>query len=116
MVIFPKTYEKYQELLTSNEPVIVEGFTKLEESPRKFFPESIKKLHDRIEDQVSAVNFHINMENVNERDLEKFHNILLTHRGSVAAHIIFEHKNGKAFMPLGQHFLLNPTPRMGHKS
>ena len=115
MVIFPKTYEKYQELLTSNEPVIIEGYTKLEESPRKFFPEKIKKLNERIEDQVSGVRFHIDMENVQERDLEKFHNILLTHRGSVAAHIVFEHKTGKVFMPLGEHFLLNPTPRMAAK-
>ena len=115
MVVFPKVFEQYQEILTSNEPVIIEGYTKLEESPRKFFPQTIKKLNDQIDDKVTAIRFNINMEQARERDLEEFHRILLTHRGSIAAHIIFENKNGKALMPLGEQFLLNPTPKMAAK-
>ena len=112
LVIFPKIFEQYQEILTSNEAVIIEGYTKLEESPRKFFPKIIKKLNDQIDDKVTAVRFHIDMNQIKERDLEKFHRILLTHRGSVAAHIVFENNTGKVLMPLGEQFLLNPTPKM----
>ena len=115
MVVFPKVFEKYQEMIASGDPVIIEGYTKLGESPRKFFPETIKKLNDQIEDKVANVRFHIDMEQANERDLEKFHDILTTHRGSVAAHIVFENKSGKVLMPLGEQFLVNPTPKMANK-
>ena len=115
MVVFPKTFEKYQEILTSGEAVLIEGYTKLGESPRKFFPETIKKLNDQIEDKVTAVRFCIDMEQAKERDMEKFYNILLSHRGSVNAHIVFKNKTGKALMPLGEQFLLNPTPKMANK-
>ena len=115
MVVFPKVFEQYHELINSNEPVIIEGYTKLGESPRKFFPQNIQKLHDKIDEKVTAVRFHIDMEQAGERDMEEFHRILLTHRGSVAAHIVFENKTGKALMPLGEQFLLNPTPQMAAK-
>ena len=115
MIIFPKIFEQYQEIIASGTPVIIEGYTKLGESPRKFFPQRIKKLDDQIDDKVTAIKFHINIEQAKERDLEKFYRILLTHRGSVAAHIVFENKTGKALMPLGKQFLLNPTPKMAAK-
>ena len=115
MVVFPKIFQQYQELIESNEPVIVKGYTKLNEAPRKFFPESIEKLKEQIDDKVTAVRFHINIEQAKERDMDKFHNILMAHRGSIPAHIVFENKTGKALMPLGENFLLNPTPQMAAK-
>ena len=115
MVIFPKVFQEYESLIELGEPLIIRGYTKLEEAPRKFFPESMEKLNEQIDEKVTAVRFNINMEQAKERDLEKFHNILTAHRGSIAAHIVFENKNGKVLMPLSESFMLNPTPRMAAK-
>ena len=45
----------------------------------------------------------------------EFKQVLLSYRGSVPAHVIFEGKDGRARMPLGDEYLVNPTPQMAAK-
>ena len=55
------------------------------------------------------------MDDLPSHKLEKFKQVLLSYRGSVPAHLIFEGRDGRARMPLGDEYLVNPTPQMAAK-
>lgn len=114
-IIFPKTYTEYADLITADEPVILSGYVNLAEEPRKFFPTKISKLKDNAEERVSAVRINVDINEINQYTLPKLKNILLTYRGSIPAQIIFENLHGRARMPLGDSFLVNPSPQMAAK-
>ncbi len=114
-IVFPKTFAEYEEVLNSDEPIIVSGNVNLSESPRKFFPNKIQKLKDEAEERVTGVRVNIKMEELAPRYLERFRQVILSYRGSVPTHLVFESKEGKARMPLGEDFLVNPNPQMAAK-
>ena len=91
------------------------GKVNLAEEPRKFFPEKIQKLSDQAEERVTGVRINVKLEELSSVRLERFRQILLSYRGSIPAHIIFESGKGKARMPLGNDFKVNPTPQMAAK-
>ena len=111
-IVFPKTFAEYEEILATDEPLIMTGNVNLAEDPRKFFPSKIQLLKDQAEERVTGVRINVKMNELNSRKLEKFKQVLLSYRGSVPTHLIFEHEEGKARMPLGEEFLVNPTPQM----
>ena len=43
-VVFPKVYAEYESIFDYSGPLIMEGYSNLEESPKKFFPQKIKNL------------------------------------------------------------------------
>ena len=114
-IIFPKVFAEYEELLKSNVPLLMEGYTNLAEMPRKLFPNVIKKLKEQTEQRVTAVRFNVNMEELNTSRLLRFKQVLLAYRGSVPAHIVFRGEHGRMRMPLGNDLLVNPTPQMAAK-
>lgn len=114
-IIFPKTYAEYEHLVMGDEPVVLHGKVNLAETPKKFFPNKISKMSDQAEERVTGVRVNIDTKNVGERELNKFKQILLSYRGSVPLHIVFESHLGRARMPLGENFLVNPTPQMAAK-
>tara|TARA_R110002072_G_scaffold64203_2_gene159247 strand:+ start:87464 stop:91063 length:3600 start_codon:yes stop_codon:yes gene_type:complete len=115
LIVFPKTFAENEEILQSDEPMIVMGTVNLSEEPRKFFPNKFQKLKDQAEERVTGVRISVNMEELNSQRLERFRQVLLSYRGSVPAHVIFESVQGKARMPLGEDFKVNPTPQMAAK-
>ncbi|MCP4913567.1 MAG: DNA polymerase III subunit alpha [Oligoflexia bacterium] len=115
LIVFPKTFAENEEILASDEPMIVMGQVNLSEEPRKFFPTKFQKLKDQAEERVTGVRISVNMEELNSQRLERFRQVLLSYRGSVPAHVIFESEQGKARMPLGEDFKVNPTPQMAAK-
>lgn len=114
-IFFPKTFQEYQEFLSNDEPIILTGQVNLSEDPRKFFPTKVQKLKEQAEQRVTSVRINVKMENVNQNRIERLRQILLGYRGSVPLHLIFEHDNGKARLPLGDGYLVNPTPQMAAK-
>src|SRR5690606_14971902 len=109
------TFAEYEEVLAGDEPLIMEGQVNLAEEPRKFFPTKIQKLKDQAEERVTGVRINIDMQQLNESRLKRFKQVLLSYRGSVPLHIIMQHQEGRARMPLGQDFLVNPTPQLAAK-
>jgi DNA polymerase-3 subunit alpha len=114
-IVFPKTFVEYEDLLETDEPLILTGQVNLSEEPRKFFPGKIYKLKEQADERVSHVRINVKMEKLTPQRLERCRQILLSYRGSVPTHFIFEGSEGKARMPLGDDFLVNPTPQMAAK-
>jgi len=115
VIVFPKVYAEYAELLTKDDAILLEGYVNLEEEPRKFFPEKCKLLGEQAEGQVKSVSVKINLDALSSGRLHKFRQILLSYRGTVPTEVIFENNIGKALMVLGEDFLVNPTPQLAHK-
>ncbi len=55
------------------------------------------------------------MEQLDDYSIAKLKQLLLSYRGSVPAHLIFESTEGKAKLDLGNNYLVNPTPQMAAK-
>lgn len=114
-IVFPKVYAEYEELLGTDEALILHGQVNLSEEPRKFFPTKILRMKDQAEERVTGVRISVPIDDLPPVKLERFKHVLLSYRGSVPAHVIFEGSLGKARMPLGDEFLVNPTPQMAAK-
>lgn len=114
-IVFPKTFAQYEEILESDDPIIMHGEVNLAEDPRKFFPSKVQKLKDQVEERVTGVRINVKMEELNASRLDRFKQVVLSYRGSVPLHVIFEDEQTRARLPLGGDFLVNPTPQMAAK-
>ena len=114
-LFFPKTYAEFSEFLTMGEPLFLSGFVNLSEDPKKFFPNKISLLKDESDERVTSVRVSVPLQNLNSYSLSQMKQILLSYRGSVPLHLIFETSEGKARMPLDDNFLVNPSPQMAAK-
>ncbi len=111
-VIFPRTFGEYEALLSSDEPMIISGTVNMDEDPRKFFPSKVQLLKEQAEERVSGVRIKISEKQVNPYSFTKLKQTLLSYRGSVPIHVIYENESGRIRIPLGEEFLVNPTPQM----
>ncbi len=108
-VIFPKSYDDLRAKLDSDEPVLIHGTVKLSEDPRKLFPNKISNLKDEAKERISAVRIDLSLANLTVHRLEHLRRMILGHRGSVPLYLIFEDKQAKCRMPLGEQFMVQPT-------
>ena len=111
-IIFPKTFLEFEELLKNDDPLVMVGQVNLDESPRKFFPSKIRKLEDQTNQQVTEVQVHIETDQLNKHSLARLRKVLLSYRGTVPIQMIMETGDGQAHLPLGEDFLVNPSPQM----
>ena len=114
-IVFPKVFTEYELILNSDEPVLVEGYVNLQESPRKIFAEKILRLKEHSENKITGVRINVDLTDLTEIKLNKLRQVLLSYRGATPMHLIFEGPGGKARLPLGEEFLINPTPQMAHQ-
>ena len=91
------------------------GQVNLDESPRKFFPSKIEKLKQEAESRVSGVRVNIDLLKTNPHKLKRLRETILSYKGSVPCHIVFENNLGRARLPLGEGFLVNPVPQFAAK-
>ena len=61
---------------------------------------------------MTGVRVNLEVEDLSEHKLKKFHQVLLSYRGAVPTHVILESEYGRARMKLSDQFLVNPTPQM----
>ncbi len=101
--------------LESDEPLVIEGYVRLSEDRRSFFVNKIRLVDDEADARVTAVVVKLETANLNDYTLPKLKQVLLSYRGSVPAHLVFESVEGKAKMNLGENFLVNPTPQLAAK-
>ncbi len=114
-IFFPKAYMENFEVLEGGEPIVLNGYVRLSDDRRSFYVNGAKLLTDESDDKVSEVRITVDTTCINEFTLPKLKQILLSYRGSVPAHIIFEAGEGKAKMNLNQNYLVNATPQMAAK-
>tara|TARA_Y100000768_G_scaffold386204_1_gene374029 strand:+ start:1628 stop:5299 length:3672 start_codon:yes stop_codon:yes gene_type:complete len=114
-IFFPKAYAECFEVLASKEPIVLNGYVRLSDDRRSFYVNSARNIADDADDKVQAVRIKINTDLLNDYSLPKLKQVLLSYRGSVPTHFIFETKEGRAKMNLSENFLINPTPQMAAK-
>ena len=111
-IFFPKAYMESFEILESDEPIVLSGYVRLSDDRRSFYVNKIRLLTDESDERVSAVRITVNTNGLNDFTLPKLKQVLLSFRGSVPAHIIFEASEGRAKLNLSENYLINPTPQM----
>lgn len=114
-VVFPSVFAESEELLEGDAPLIVTGQVNLAEEARKLLPGKIQKLKDRTEEKVSGVRINLRMDSLTSAHMSRLKQDLLSYRGSVPVHIIFEGDHGRARLPLGKEYYVNPLPQLAVK-
>ncbi len=114
-LFFPKVFAEYQEMLAGDEPLIMHGVVNLAEDPKKFFPNKISFLKDESDDRVTSVRVNVPLQKLNSYSLSQMKQILLSYRGAVPIHFIFEGPEGRARLPLDDNYMVNPSPQMAAK-
>lgn len=115
VIFFPKVYNECFEFLEGDDPLVLNGYVRLSDERRSFYVNSVKKIEDESDDKVRAVRISLQLDQLNDFSIGKLKQVLLSYRGSVPAHLIFESFEGRAKMDLGNNFLVNPTPQMAAK-
>tara|TARA_Y100000780_G_scaffold226709_1_gene241245 strand:+ start:69792 stop:73454 length:3663 start_codon:yes stop_codon:yes gene_type:complete len=115
VIFFPKVYNECFEFLEGDDPIVVNGYVRLSDDRRSFYANSVKRIEDESDDKVKAVRISVDVSQLNDFSMPKLKQVLLSYRGSVPAHFIFETAEGKAKMDLGNNYLVNPTPQMAAK-
>lgn len=111
-IFFPKSYMENFEALESDEPLVLGGYVRLSDDRRSFYVNRVRPLTDESDERVSAVRIKIDTNGLTDYTLPKLKQVLLSFRGSVPAHFIFEAEQGRAKMNLNDNYLVNPTPQM----
>ena len=113
-LFFPKIFAEFQNFLAGDEPLIMSGYVSLEDV-KKFFPTKISLLKDESDERVTSVRINIPLNQLNPYSLGMVKQILLSYRGSVPTHFIFDTPEGRARLPLDDNFLVSPSPQMAAK-
>ncbi|MGE3611402.1 MAG: DNA polymerase III subunit alpha [Bacteriovoracaceae bacterium] len=114
-LFFPRIFAEYQQFLTMDEPLILYGVVNLAEDPKKFYPNKVGLLKDESDNRVTSVRVNVPLEHLHTHSLSQVKQILLSYRGSVPIHFVFETSSGRARMPLDDNFLVSPSPQMAAK-
>lgn len=114
-LFFPRVFAEFQEFLTLNEPLIMYGAVNLAEDPKKFYPNKITLLKDESDERVTSVRVNVPLQKLNPHSLGQMRQVLLSYRGAVPIHFIFDTDEGKARMQLDENFMVSPSPQMAAK-
>jgi len=111
-IVFPKVFEEFEAIIDSSEPKIIEGYINLSEEPRKIFPQKIQALGDSAQESVTQVRVNLELENLSERRIMELKKLVLSFRGNVPLHVVVKSEQGRARLPLGEEFKVDPSPQM----
>lgn len=114
-LFFPRVFAEYQPFLTTDEPLVLHGVINLAEDPKKFYPNKVGFLKDEQDDRVTSVRINVPLNHLNPYSLGQMKQILLSYRGTVPIHFIFETPEGRARMPLDDNYLVSASPQMAAK-
>jgi DNA polymerase-3 subunit alpha len=114
-LFFPKVFAEFQQFLTMDEPLIMHGAVSLSEDPKKFFPNKVALLKDESDNRVTSVRVSVPLEKLHTYSLTQVKQVLLSYRGAVPIHFIFDTSDGRARMPLDDNFMVSPSPQMAAK-
>jgi DNA polymerase-3 subunit alpha len=111
-LFFPRVYAEFQQFLSQDEPLLLNGVVNLAEDPKKFYPSKVSLLKEESDDRVTSVRVSVPLNHLNPHSLTQLKQIVLSYRGSVPVHFIFESPEGRARMSLDDNFLVSPSPQM----
>jgi len=93
ILFFPRTFSKFEELLSSSEPVVVTGKVEVEgDRAKKIFANDVKPLRDVRRGAVSALHIQVNPSAVDEKILNEIKQIMEKYKGGCP---VFFHINLK---------------------
>ena len=111
-VVFPRTFLEFEEIIKSDDPLVMAGTINFDESPRKFFPSKIFHLSDHAQKRVRKVKIGVEVDQLNEYSLENLRKVLLSYRGTVPVEVLMKTHEGEVSLPLGEDYLVDPTAQM----
>jgi DNA polymerase-3 subunit alpha len=114
-LFFPRVFAEFQQFLAQDEPLLLTGVVNLAEDPKKFYPSKVSLLKDESDDRVTSVRVSVPLHHLNPHSLTQLKQIVLSYRGSVPVHFIFETSEGRARMQLDDTFMVSPSPQMAAK-
>ncbi len=114
-IVFPRAFAEFEQVLNSDGPILVEGTVNLQESPRKILADKIHPLKEHAETRITGVRVNVQLADLSELKLSKLRQVLLSYRGSTPLHMVIESNEGRARLPLGENFMINPTAQLAHQ-
>ncbi len=112
VIVFPKVFAEFGPLLGGDEPIIIDGYTKLSEDPRKLYPNKISLLKDQTDQRITGVRVLVDLGVTDSRGMTKLKQSILSYKGAVPVHfIIKDHEGNRLRMHASKEFLVNPTPQ-----
>jgi DNA polymerase-3 subunit alpha len=82
VVVFPNTYAECEELLSSTDPLIIQGTVQKDDRGPKIIAESIDSLQDAREKYTEAARIKLNSDKLSRQQLEKVKKTLYQYHGS----------------------------------
>jgi len=98
VIIFPKTFTKYEHLIFTGEPVMVTGKIEVEEETTiKIFAEEIKTLNDARKNSISGVHINIDSLKIEDSIFRDLKSIIQEHKGAcpIFFHVDIKKENEK---------------------
>ena len=125
IIVFPEPYERYKDIINSDEPVFVTGMLEKQEKGIKILVSMPKFDTDKLEnnnkklfqcmkevnlEQLHTLHVNLELDNAMEESIRRFKYIINSHRGStnVVVNININH-NATTTLKLPNHYRVNPT-------
>jgi DNA polymerase-3 subunit alpha len=82
VIVFPDTYSRCEEILSSTDPVIIQGIVQKDERGPKIIADSIDPLPDAREKYTESAQIKLDSDKLSRQKLEKIKKLLYNHHGS----------------------------------
>jgi len=113
VLVFPKVYEKTQDILESDLPVLVKGRIKKDEKGVSIISEEIAMLKDIRKREARRVDIRLSSIGLNDEHLSRIHDILLQNKGGCEVYLhILVPNHSEAVISVGNDLRVSPSDRM----
>ncbi|MCP4747341.1 MAG: DNA polymerase III subunit alpha [Desulfobacteraceae bacterium] len=113
IVVFPKVYKDYNELLDEDAAILIQGKVQKEEKGIKILADSIIKMENAESQWISTVRFNIDAKRTNRESLVRLREIVQRHSGDCKAvvHLKLE-DNIETIISMNETFAIKPGNRL----
>jgi DNA polymerase-3 subunit alpha len=116
VMVFPKCYAEFEELLGNDRPLMVLGRLKVEEEKAQLIADDLCLLDDLRDRQVEAMRLKIDAQNLDDEMVKRLYRIADSHRGE--ARLLFEvFREGSYTLTLRAESSIGvkPSPQLSHE-
>ncbi|MEK6776046.1 MAG: DNA polymerase III subunit alpha [bacterium] len=113
VLVFPKVYEKTQDILESDLPVLIKGRIKKDEKGVSIISEEVTLLKDIRKREAKRVDIRLSSTGLNDEHLSRIRDVLMQHKGGcdVYLHIVVPN-HSEAVISVGNDIRVSPSDRM----
>jgi DNA polymerase-3 subunit alpha len=109
-IAWPETYQKYEQVLLGDEPVMVRGKLDVDEDRAQIIVDELRPLHEALVDSVREVRIRAPRERLSNGGLEELRGALERHPGRSLTYLHLALGDGcEAVLLLGDSFRVSPT-------